>query len=237
MNMYWVYLVIFILIIFTPKLVHEGVVFFQEEDLESLIIFGFGMLAFLLYLTKEKALLRIVREKLHLQKQTNLITKDLSDSYSYIGEMNRKFDIVKELLYRLPKTSIEGLRRLEKDDNHLYRPIIEAVQLLSKADPVSLRFVHAGDRTMEKIVEKEAYPEFAPFTAEVLLDAHKTFWEEKECMVIRSPHQAGKIVVFVIFPKRTNRVEDGEIFKILASQALFLYGMEHRTLAGETKEV
>lgn len=226
--MYWIYLVIFILIVFTPKVIHEGHVFFQEEDLESIIIFGFGVLAFMLYLAKEKALLRIVKEKLHLQKQAHLITKDLSDSYSYIGEMNRKFDIVKELLFRLPKTSAEALLRSEKGkgEHDLYQPVIDAVRILSKVDPVSLRFVHAGRRTLEKTVERGTFSDFAFFTAEALLEPKKLFWEEHECMVVRSPHQAGGVSAFIVFPKKTNRVEDSEIFKILTSQALLLYGMQ-----------
>ena len=97
--MYWIYLAIFILIILTPKIIQDGIFFLHEEDIESLIIFFFGLFAFTLYLAKEKALLKVFQEKLHLQKKANTITKDLSDSYSYIGGMNRKFDIVKDLIF------------------------------------------------------------------------------------------------------------------------------------------
>lgn len=67
--MYWIYLAIFILVIFTPKVVRDGFFFLREEDVEALVIFGFGIFGFMLYLVKEKALLRVFQEKLRLQKK------------------------------------------------------------------------------------------------------------------------------------------------------------------------
>src|SRR3989338_97955 len=195
--MYWIYLTLFILVVLTPKVIAEGVLFLREEDVESLIIFCFGLFAFVLYLAKEKALWRVFQEKLRLQKRTHLITRDLSDSYSYIGGMNRKFDIVKE-------------------------PIIQTVKLLAKAAIVSLRFVNMRTKDIEKAVENDPEGIFSAFDAKTLLASKKTFWEEEGCVVIRSPRQAKNITAYIIFPKATNRIDDIEVFKILASQALLL---------------
>src|SRR3989344_5027965 len=109
--MYWIYLSIFVAVVFMPMLVQGGLFFLAEDTVEALIIFCLGALGFLIYLAKDKALIRLIREKILLQKQTNIITRDLSDSYSYIGELNRKFDIVKNLAFHLPRALSEGARK------------------------------------------------------------------------------------------------------------------------------
>jgi hypothetical protein len=218
--MYFVYLALFILIVLTPKIIQDGVLFFREEDVESLIIFCFGVFAFTLYLAKEKALLRVFQEKLHLQKKTNIITKDLSDSYSYIGGMNRKFDIVKDLIFHLPNDTADALSEKKPET---YQSILQAVHLLAKVEGVSLRFVNVKTKKLEKVVENEPSEQFSPFEAEILLAPKKVFWENNGHAIVRSPRQAKNTVAYIIFPKTTNHIEDVEMFKILASQALLLY--------------
>ncbi|MFZ2187913.1 MAG: hypothetical protein WAV46_04810 [Candidatus Moraniibacteriota bacterium] len=227
--MYWIYLMLFVLIILTPKIIQDGVFFLREEDMESLMIFFFGVFAFFLYLVKEKALLRVFQEKLHLQKKTHIITKDLSDSYSYIGGMNRKFDIVKDLIFHLPKDTADALAQRQPET---YQSIIQAVQLLSKAEFVSLRFVDIKTKKIEKVIEGNIGTRFVAFDAETLLAPKKVFWENHDCAVARSPRQAKNIVAFIIFSKATNQVEDMEMFKILASQALLLFCVDRYVLSG-----
>lgn len=218
--MYWVYLIIFILAVLTPKIIQDGLYFLREEDVESLILFFFGVLAFTLYLAKEKALLRIFQEKLRLQKKTNIITKDLSDSYSYIGGMNRKFEIVKDLIFHLPQDTADTLAEKQPET---YQSILQAVKVLSKVESVSLRFVDTKSKKIEKVVGSGPNGKFDSFDATTLLKSKKVFWEDSECAVVRSPRQAKNIVAFIVFPKVTNQVEDVEMFKILASQALLLF--------------
>ncbi len=221
--MYWIYLIIFILIILTPKIIQHGVAFLLEEDVESLLILFLGLFCFVLYLAKEKALLRAFKEKLHLQKQTNIITRDLSDSYSYIGEMNRRFDIVKDLIFNLPRNTAQALLKKNSD---LYAPVIGAARLLAKTEQVALYFVNIRKKSAEKILGGNTFQSNLVFDAESLLKTKKFFWEEQGCVIIRSPKQALDTTAFLIFPKAVNAIEDKEVFKILASEALFLYCVE-----------
>lgn len=221
--MYWIYLILFITIILTPKVIQEGVWFFREEDAEALIIFCFGLFGFVLYLVKEKALLRILQEKLHLQKRANIITKDLSNSYSYIGGINRKFDIVKSFIFHLPKDMTETLVKKKAET---FRSIIEAAKLLAKTDAVSLRFVNVRKQEIEKILDDGHSNVFAAFDANRLLSARQTFWEEDGFAIARSPLQAKGIAAYIIFVKTSNYVEDVDIFQILASQALLLFSID-----------
>ncbi len=222
--MYWIYLIIFILAVLTPKFVQQEHFLLPEEDLESLFIFCFGAFAFMIYLAKEKALLRVFREKLHLQKQTNIITKDLSDSYSYIGEMNRRLDIVKDLIFRLPRTTAEALG---KKKGAVYQPLLETASLLSQADRVILGFVDVKNKQWKEIYQKDTVSASLPdFDAETLLAEGKFFWEMGEYIIVRSPRQAKGISAFLIFAKTRNHIEDGEVFKILVSEALLLYSVD-----------
>jgi hypothetical protein len=218
--MYWIYLILFIFVVLTPKVIKEGFWFFREEDVEALIIFCFGLFGFVLYLAKEKALLKMIQEKLHLQKRTNIITKDLSHSYSYIGGINRKFDIVKNFIFHLPKDTTEAMVQKKMET---FRSIIESAKLLAKTDAMSLRFIDVGKREIEKIFEDGQIEAFASFDAKKLLSTKKTFWEEDGYAIVRSPVQAKGIVAYIIFAKTSNFVEDVDIFQILASQALLLF--------------
>lgn len=225
--MYWIYLAIFIFAILTPKFVQHELLLLPEEDFESLLIFCFGALGFMLYLAKEKALLRVFREKLHLQKQANIITRDLSDSYSYIGEMNRKLDIIKELIFSLPKTTADTLG---KKQGAIYKSLLDTASLLAKTDEVTLCFADTKSKEWKERYQKHPHSAtLPPFDAKMLLEEGKFFWEIGEDVVIRSPRQAKGVSAFLIFSKTRNHIEDGEVFQILASEALLLYWAQGRS--------
>jgi hypothetical protein len=229
--MYWIYLVLFILIIFTPEVVTRGLYFLGEEDVESLLIFCFGMLGLLLYLGKESALLRVVREKIFLQRETNQIRKDLSQSYSYIGEMNRRFDIVKNSLTALPSAAqqVFGSQKGE-----LYFPIFDALTLLAKSDSVALLFIDekTGEATENHLLG-EGFPETL-LDGKHLLGAKKYFWEEDHYYIVRSAENAFDTSCFLLFKKNANRTEDVEVLQILAAEALFLFSIDRKRLEIQT---
>jgi hypothetical protein len=232
--MYWIYLTLFIFVVLTPKVILEGFWFFREEDIEALVIFFFGLFGFVLYLIKEKALVQIFQEKMRLQKRTNIIAKDLTNSYSYIGGMNRKFDIMKNFIFHLPHDTAESLAKKRPET---FRSIIESAKLLAKTDMVSLRFVNAKTKEMEKVLESGHGKEFVSFDARRLLSSQKTFWEENEYAIVRSPLQAKGIIAYIIFSKTSNAVEDADIFHILASQALLLFCIDRYGIAQEKENI
>ena len=231
--MYWIYLVLFLCMIVTPEFIREGVLFFNEDDFESLLIFCFGMLGLLLYLGKESAFLRAVREKLSLQQETNQIRKDLSQSYSYIGEMNRRIDIVKNMVVSLPQSK-ETI--FEKKGRELYDPIIDATALLAQSDCLALYFVSAeeGNVIEEYIVgDGEHMAALQSLSGQQLLETKKYLWEEGKLSFVRSPEAAGGVVAFIVFHKMKNRLEETGIFQILAAQALFVFTVNHTPLTRE----
>lgn len=221
--MYWIYLALFVLAILTPQFISGGESVFTEQDIESLLIFCFGVFGFVVYFAKEKALLRIFREKKQLQNQANLMTRDLSDSYSYIGEMNRKLDIVKDFIFDLPKTTA---RTSGEKEEKLYASLLGTVSILAKTDRVVLCFVNTRKKTIEKIFEKSVKRSLIAHIDPVqLLSLGKFFWEEQDYAVVRSPRQAKGVAAFLIFTKTKNHIEDSDVFKILVSEGLLLYAL------------
>ncbi|MFZ1626906.1 MAG: hypothetical protein WAT81_03845 [Candidatus Moraniibacteriota bacterium] len=223
--MYWAYLILFVCMIMTPELTQDGVLFFSEDDFESLLIFCFGIVGLLLYLGKESAFLQAVREKLSLQQEANQIRKDLSQSYSYIGEMNRRIDIVKNMVVSLPRAKTPMPERHGLD---LYTPIIEATKLLAQSECVALYFVALGDgQVLERyeVGEGEHREMLSGLDGQHLLGAKKYLWEEGKLSFVRSPEDAEGIAAFIVFHKLKNRLEETGIFQILAAQALFIFSV------------
>ncbi len=225
--MYWIYLVLFVLVVFAPEYIHHGYFFLGEEDAESVLIFFLALIGFLLYLGKERALSRIRKEQRVVSREKTIISQDLENSYSYIGELNRKFEILKRSVGSLPGT-LAVFGRSEQDED-LYRPILDAVKILSKSDSVALYFVHMGERHIERICIDGRRNVFSGVTEEVLLlEKTRRFWQEGDRYFAASPKLADHFRCFVVFPKKANEIDDPEIFKILASEALFLFCLVKR---------
>jgi hypothetical protein len=221
--MYWIYLILFVFMIVTPELTQSGFLFFGEEDLESVLIFCFGIIGLVLYLGKESAFLRAVREKLSLQQETNQIRKDLSQSYSYIGEMNRRIDIVKNMVVATP-TSVA--RADGSEPGRLYHPIFDATMLLAQSDCVGLFFVNEEDQTvLERHVEGEHLPTIEAIDGKQLMASKKYIWNEDGLTFVRSPENANGQAAFLVFHTLKNRLEETGIFQILAAQALLVFSV------------
>jgi hypothetical protein len=127
--MYWIYLGLFLFIIAIPLLISGNTEYLREESIETILIACLGSIGFVLYILQHKVVRRHLREKLRLQKKTSDANRDLSQSYSYIGEVNRKIDILENTIIHLPqkalkKVAVEGL----------LQDILEALKLVLHAD-------------------------------------------------------------------------------------------------------
>lgn len=221
--MYWIYLLLFVLMIFTPEVVSDGFFFFREEDVESILIFIFGLVGLLLYLGKETALIRTLREKLSLQQESNQIRKDLVQSYSYIGEMNRHLDILKNMIFESPHTAEE---LLHGDQTRVYQSVFDATLLLAQSDGACLFFVDSN--TGEILTSHHvgnAKESFLALKGEDLLATKKYWWQEKEFTFVRSSEENKSVAAFLVFRTAKNRIEYTGVFQILVTHALLLFSL------------
>ncbi len=221
--MYWIYLILLVFAVLTPVLVKDGYFVLPEEELEGCIVLALGMMGFLIYFAKEKTVFRLLKERLSLQKVAHSIQRDLSESYVYIGSINRKREIVKELLFDLSV-------RTAQDSQYCilwYRRILLTVLELARVDAATLRLVDVHKRILLNHYEEGSYgnERYIQLTPDVLLAHEKLFFEREGCFIVRSPRLSGGIAAFFAIPKQINHLEDIDSFEMLAAISLLLYSL------------
>ncbi|KKQ13981.1 MAG: hypothetical protein US25_C0032G0014 [Candidatus Moranbacteria bacterium GW2011_GWE1_36_7] len=151
--MYWIYLTIFTLIVFVPTFVRDGIFIFDMTQTQEFVILLLGSIAISIFLFVEKKMKKSQTEKYVFQGQASRMAKDLQHSYSYIGEINRKLDILENIALGYPESS----RLSERNEGELYASIMSAVALFGKSDEYSLRFIALPEFTL--IREIKSNPE------------------------------------------------------------------------------
>jgi len=224
--MYWIYLIIFVLAVLVPDIVpHDSKVFLlQEEQFEELLIFILGLTGFMIFRFKERQSNIHLKEKIKFQKEASQSSKSLNDTYSYIGETNRKLDIMKNI-----SDSLLEIKELSPSkEKKFYDVLMESIYILGKSKKFLIRFINAetGETEMEKKSRKRIF--FKIDNEEIikkLEKGNKSFTESKYHFIVTSPKKMGKIVVAIIISKNNQqqKLEDPDILKALASQSLFLY--------------
>jgi len=187
---------------------------------EEIVILFLGVAGFSFYLIKEKQFYFQLKAKRQIQREASLASKDLTDTYSYIGEINRKMDILKDIALGLN----EGPALTEDKEMEMYRSIVSAVQMFTKTKNVSLRFINveSGKIIKEIRISRKAKCEYSN---PIMTKENKTFLETDEIFFIRAPKPINKITACIAIEKRGKhqKIEDLELIQALAAQALFLF--------------
>lgn len=226
--MYWIYLILFILAVFTPDLIRKDFLLLDEERAEELLIFVLGATAFMIFLWKEKQLNLNLKEKTRIQREASMASKDLTDTYSYIGEINRKMDILKDIALGIT----EGPALTPEKEAEIYQSILYAVQIFSKSDRISLRFINIKNGAVVKEVRSGKKVKCGAVNEKMLKES-RTFLETDGIFFIRSPKPIGNIAACIAIEKQNKRhkLEDPELIKALASQSLFLFTFSKRQVS------
>ncbi|HPX94145.1 MAG TPA: hypothetical protein PLF30_01160 [Candidatus Moranbacteria bacterium] len=223
--MYWIYFALFIFIVFVPLIVREGFYVFSAVHLQQITILGIGITAFAAYYIYEKSLKKKLAERISIQKQFNRISKDLTHSYSYIGEINRKLEILKNITTTYPESANLSTRK----QNQIYDAIMEGIRLFGKSDKFVLRFVCTANNEILK--EIKSYPSLSLNFSPKHLGMDFQFFESDEILMVSSPKAIDGIIACIIVKKKTSGhvIDDLDIMKSMASQALFFFMfMKHK---------
>jgi hypothetical protein len=217
--MYWIYLILFTLIVFIPTSVRNGFYIFDTTQTQEFAILLLGSLGFFLFLLMEKKLKKNQAEKSKIQGQVNSMAKDLKHSYSYIGEINRKLDILENIALGYPESS----KLTHKNELDLYDSIMEAIRLFGKSDEFALRFVQLPKYDLLKEISSktENTLNFSLKGRELEIN----YYESEEYIAITSPKTIDNIFSYILIKKKTasQKIEDTEMMKTLAAQALFIF--------------
>lgn len=218
--MYWFYLLIFIVAILAPDIIQWDLYFLPEKRAEELLIFLLGTTGFLFFVWQERQLSRQKQEKLKDQKKINQTVKDLVESYSYIGEVNRKMDILMNVALGLTEKSNFS----KKKETEIYHTIIDAAKFLMKADCACLKFVNIKAGTVEKDVHTEQYP--CPLNNKDLIGIKDGIGTKKigKIFLVSSHQKIRNIRCYLAVNDYAEQEEKTiEMLKVLASQALFVF--------------
>lgn len=219
--MYWIYLSIFVVMVFVPEFVRHDFWGLSENTIEELYLFFLGLVGYSLFLAREKQLFKAKTEKTIFQKEVSRLTKDLTASYSYIGETNRKLEILKSIVLNI-LTEKKTAARMEKAPLYM---IIQAVHALTKYPKIILRLSkeHVG-----VIKEVKSDPKIV-FNWNL---GQEEFWkkdgiyvENDECfMFVSQKYVNGVKASLIIVKDGTNRtIDDPDMLKILVFYALFIF--------------
>jgi len=217
--MYWLYLTLFTFVVFVPTVVRHGYYVFNTVQTQEFIILILGSVAFTAFIIQEKRLKTNVSEKKDIQRTVHRMAKDLTHSYSYIGEINRKFDILENITLGYP----ESLTITAKKQMETYGSIMEAIRLFGKSDEFALRFICMPNHEILK--EVKSFPGLSMNFSLKNFDSDIQFFESDKFIVVNSPKAIDNIFSCIVLKKKTpnQKMEDLEMIRTLAAQALFFF--------------
>lgn len=223
--MYWIYLSLFIFIVFIPDIINGGISGYREESVEELLILIVGGLGFFMYLMKEKKAAKEQQEKKYFQKEANRMSKDLTSSYSYIGEINRKLEIFKNISLGLPEWSKLTLAK----ELELFEYIMSAIKILTRMNEYEVIFVDTESREIIKEIKSDKKVSFE-LEEKYFFKKNKKFFETDKWILAVSPNEMEHMLAGIFLKKKnfSQTIEDCEILKAIASQVLFLYAFSER---------
>lgn len=210
--MYWPYLILLVITLLIPIFVERDWAYLEEDVVEALFILLVSTAGFLIYFLKEKSLLRHIKEKLWIQQKNSAITKDLSQSYSYIGEVNRKLDIVKGLMKKLPPILLSH----PDERGSVLWEILDAARLLTQADCVSLRILKANGEWFQ-LEDTKLRKAFSGVTEKILESNTKHYFRIEGIHGVMSDPLTNNTKAFLLFRRQQATDIDEGILDILVS--------------------
>ena len=221
--MYWIYLILFILAVLVPDIIRNDFYFLSETRLEELLIFLLGMAGFLIFVFKEHQLFIQQREKEKSQKRLTQTAKDLVDSYSYIGEVNRKMDILMQVGLGLSDRSAINKAK----EKEIYHTIMDATDSLLKAKCSYVRLVDMKSGRTKKEISTKGSCSQVKNTDLTSMGDNVNLKKNNGYLVAASFKEINGIKGYLIVDhyneEEGNNPNNQEILKFLATQALFLY--------------
>jgi hypothetical protein len=216
---YWIYLILFTVIVYTPSVVTSGFLGFSTTQSQEFSILVIGCIGFALFIVREKRYQKQMQEKMQYQMQVSRMSKELNHSYSYIGEINRKLDILEHITQGFPET----LQLTARKKMEVYDSIMMGIQLFSKADEFVICFMNSQTGEVLKEIRSKAKMR-VHFPHDVCV-SHGQFVENDDFICTTSPKTIDNVFASIIIRKKksSHKIEDPEIIKTIAAQSLFLF--------------
>jgi hypothetical protein len=219
-----------------PDIVRGPVSFLVEERTEEVMIFVLGAIAFFVFIKNERKIKLQQKEKEKDEKKINQAVKDLVESYSYIGEVNRKMDILMNIALGLT----DGSNLSKKKEKEIYDSIISASNFLMKADFTCLKFINVETGKTQKEFRLEGKSGTIANDDLLSIEEGVNVKKIKDCIIISSSKKInsikGYLVIYGYDPEEESSPKNIEILKVFASQAIFLYSYIQKSKGDKKKD-
>lgn len=145
------YLVFFVLAVLSPSIYRRGYFGLSETLLEEITIFLFGLAGILTFTWYERYIESREGEARQMEDSIQRTKTELVESYSYIGSINRKIELVKRLANDTSLSLVER-KHLPRD---LLQAIVQSAVSAAAADAALLRIMERSSLRTEIEVQAD----------------------------------------------------------------------------------
>jgi hypothetical protein len=224
--MFFLYLVIFVVIVSTPFIIYDGFWIFTEDETEALLLLFSGVISFLIYRFRDYQVFQNIKDRIRLQRLFARAQRDLSESYSYIGQANRRADIMYEIF--------SDLSHVTSDDYS--NSIRDALDFLPHAKEYSFRLIDLN--TMSNVAKIDNSQELQRLPDKLFCKSGNTHtYQYKDILFIYSEVPDKKMRSCLAVPFSEKAEDDTEFFKALTAYFIMIYVLHQNTCVKNVTEV
>ena len=216
-----VYLILIILLVILPFFITEPVLFFPESHAEALTILIILGLVYLVHLydvrMKEK-------EKKSLEKELEISMEKLNESFRYIGMVNRRLPLLRNL-------TTELLSKSNEKNKIVFEELLAiATSTIAKSDWGMFRFIKMSEQSTEKefyytsrnyilLKTKVGNKELAE-----MVNSDENIKRIGDLYAMRTTDKKEKIQCFLILPEGENKIDsEYSVLQAIVDQAQLFY--------------
>ena len=204
--MFLIYLVAFILMVATPFIITTEWWIFTEDETEAIVLLLAGIVSFAIYRLRDYQVFKYLKDRVKLQRTVARAQKELSESYSYIGQANRRTDIMYEIF--------SDLSHMETSD--CSEAILNAMEILPYTDSFCIRFIDIKHKRLHHSVR--GTNEFKHLPNELFFkEASSHTYREKDLLFIYSEAKDKNLRTCVVLPYSEEAENDINFFKALTA--------------------
>ncbi len=226
----FIYLLFFVLAVMTPSIVSRDYFGISQTVLEETLIFVMGLASLMTVLIYERIMEKRLQEKEAATQNADRVTKELAESYKYIGSINRQLDLLKKLANET-SLSLVTANAYWKD---LLQSLASNAASCVDASRVLIRFVDLDtlrtDREIffqpnSNIPLKLSNKELRNVQTNGSPHAFAMNEEGCELLIVPSDRIGAKIRTFLIVEVDSSQISDADIsfVKVFANQAELVY--------------
>ncbi len=212
--MYWIALTLFVVAVLSPQIVTYGWWGFDRDQTLSLFLLGVTGVLFLFFLRRDRDWRYQLRHRRIIRRESTEAAQDLNRSYIYIGEVNRKI----ELLERSAAVSLSENRN--KDRRRRLKEFLEILQTLTGSKNCGIMIIDVAGETVSDSIGRT--PEASPENIKRMLSARAMRICLDDWEVFTAVSAAG-VRAFVFLPVGKSDPEDDPLLRIVAANVLNLY--------------